>query len=759
MPYPEDSRLTTLEIRQQATPRQLATELHEAVLAASAMQVFTRMEMCHNTRRCCWAGQQQDGRRGPAEENERMFRWQGAPDLRIPLADTTIRRLMLIRAGVANRGDLRIAPRSVKQPGATDGDMTAIWQGVMEYFLDVQNDRISSALDLFNVCTEEFGYCGLLPDWKKKRRMELKKMTFQQLADTLQQQEIEKLQAAAMDVGADPESVLTEEASTAIVQKVTMMLEDMLAQGGTPNAEHIALVQSVDPAIRDSEARRVISGLRKAVGDQVEYQVPRDDGGMPESKVLVPWVNFIHPHDMTGKGECDWFCLPEYLTETEIKTRSAKHSENWNAAATKKLLEMQKNKLFHTLYTGVGSGAGGKLQGWIANGVGVGLEASSQALEKMPRWLVIYQYRRVVDRQGMPRIIKCAFHPAMQEEGDLLMWQETDHEALPLIVETAEPVAFALLSRGVCDIILDKQNFVKDSFDNEGARSQLGSNPPLLRSASTHVGVKPGKELYARRSGSSFEGSQFMDVPLVDQGTFKMMELVERAVNRYYFDDDSTPEESKRMFHEWMTFRAVRVYRELLRLLWRSIQENVQDLQVSSIAGRAVRLSANRDQLQGEADIHIGVHLDGYGDEAAEKFIKVYGQMVQNDRAGNIDANEGMQIIGSLLSPMYARRLVLTAPQAAGKIQADQELRITKIMAGIPVEYEENVAAPQMRMDVLQKWAAIPGNVQRAQTDPTISAMLMKEQQMLTFQQQQQTTNKQTGRTGVPPNTPEELAA
>jgi len=755
MRYTEENRLTTLEIRQQAKPLHLAHELHEAVIAASAMNVFTRMENCHNTRRCCWAGQQQDGRRGPADENDRMFRWQGAPDLRIPLADTVIRRMMLIRAGVMNRGDLRIAPRNVKSGVQTGEDMGAVWQGVMEYFMDVQQDRVAAALDLFNVCTEEFGYCGLLPDWKKKLRMELKKMTFQQLADALQQQEFAALQTQWQEAGMDAESMMTPEIEDAIVMKVTMLLEDMLAQGGAPTAEHLALVQAVDPAVSRSEARRVISGLRKAVGDAVEYHTPRDDGGMPETKVLVPWINFIHPHDMGGKGETDWFDLPEYLTETEITTRSAKGAENWDAAATKKLIETQKNKLFHSLI----ENSGGKLAGWLANGVGVGLEASSAALEKMPRWLVIYQYRRVTDLNGLPRIIKCAFHPAMQEDGDLLMWQETDHENLPLIVETAEPVAYAMLARGACDVIVDKQNFVKDSFDSEGARSQLGSNPPMMRGAKDHVGVKPGKELFARRSGSSFEGAEFMRVPEVDQGTFKMMELVERAVNRYYFDDDSTPQESKRMFHEWVTFRAVRVYRELIRLMWKSIQENVQDLQVSSIAGRAVRLSANRDQLQGEADIHIGVHLDGYGDEAAEKFIKVYGQMVQNDRAGNIDANEGMQIIGSLLSPMYARRLIVPAQVAAAKIEDDQENRITKIMAGVPVKYQDFVTSPEKRMEVLQAWAQLPGNIARAQSDPTVAAMMAKEEKMLIFQQQQQTTNKQAGRTGVKPNTPEDLAA
>ena len=744
MPKPEEARITTVEIHEQVKPAQLSIELHDAVLAASSMRAFERLENCHNTRRCCWAGQQEDGRRGPAEENDRMFRWRDAPDLRVPLADTVIRRLMLIRAGVVNRGDLRIAPRRIDPQKPGSDDMAAVWQDVLEYFLDITNAQTTASMDLLSTCVEEFGYAGLLPDWQVKRRMELKKITIQQIAD--------QIIAQAQNAIADDSGAVEQSLSDEVSQQIATRLETIMLPG-TPTPEDIALIRAVDPAMSEREARKVIAALRKSAGEPVEYHAPRDDGGVPTTKVLVPWINFIHPHDMTGTGGTNWFDVPDYLTESDIREREK--SEKWDKKATQKLIDTQRNKLFHTLFSAAGRSNGGTLQGWIANGVGVGLEASPSALEKNPRWLVIYQYRRVVDANGLPRVIKCAFHPRMTEENDLLMWQETDHEELPLIIDTAEPVAFAMLARGACDIIVDKQNFVKDSLDNEGARSQLGSNPPMLRPLKEHVGIKPGKEIYARRSGNSFEGSQFMDVPQVDKGTFEMMSAVERQVLRYYFDAEDTPEEARRMFHEWVTFRQVRVYRELVRRLWKIIQENIDEIQVSSIGGRAVRLSATRDQLQGEADIHIAVHLDGYTEEAAEHFLDALGKLVQMDRGGNVDWTAATEIAGRLISPTYARRLIMPAQVATGRVIDDQEMRIAKVMAGVPVRYDDRVSNPQLRMQVLQQWAEMPGNVQRAASDPTVAKMMQKEYDMLQFQDQQQSVNPVTGRTGVKPNEPE----
>jgi hypothetical protein len=334
---------------------------------------------------------------------------------------------------------------------------------------------------------------------------------------------------------------------------------------------------------------------------------------------------------------------------------------------------------------------------------------------------------------------------------DLLLWEPTDHEDLPVVCETSEPVLYAMLARGVPEIIADKQNFVKDTMDNEGARGQLGSNPPFKRSAKQHVGIKPGIEMYAKTSGQAHEGSEFLKVPVVDQGALKMLEKAELLVEQYYFRSIDTAPEDKALFVESVTFASLRCYKEFVRLLWRLVQENVGDLQVSRINGRNVRLNVQRDQLQGEADISIGIHLDGYSKEGAERFMKM-AEKIKSLDAGNVDWNEVTNMAAQMLSPTHARRLIIPAEAANGKAIDEQETRIAKIMAGIPIDYPERVANPSLRMQVLMKWAQMPGNMARAQADPQIAELFNKEYDSLEFHEAQQNENPIIGRTGVKPN-------
>jgi hypothetical protein len=748
----DTERIKTLEPREKPTAQQLIDELLESIRAMGAMGVFERLLRCHKTAECQWAGQQPDGRRGEADSELPVFRWKGSPDLKIPLAAKLIRWLTMLRMSVFNRGDARIGPRRAPamdgagadgQNGGTD--LAATWQYTMEYFRCVGDYSLAKCYELFSTCVEEFGYALILGDWLKKQRMELATVTIQQLTDALIEAQREQLIAQALeaDPQIDAEAFLAEKDGE-IVQLVQQQLEELTAPGAEISELHVELVQGVDARMSDGEARKVIQALRANPGQAAEYHAPRDDGGVFEAEALVPGVNCLHSYDMTGDGKADFVAVPRYWSEAKINERA--RAEKWNKKATEKLIKDCKNKLFDEL------GAQGfeGVPEWALNGVGIGCVPNKQAMEKIPRWLVVYVYRKVTTKAGLPMVYKAVVNPHMPK--DLLLWKATDMEELPILCETSEPVVYAMMAKGVPDVILDKQNFVKDTLDSEGARGQLGSNPPLLRTAGQNVGLRPGIELYARKSGTSFEGSKFMDVPVVDQGSLKVVEMVERLVEEYYFRGQTTDEADKQLFVEHMTFRSIRCYRELLRLMWRQIQENIETLQVSRINDREVNLEANRDQLKGEADITIGVHLDGYSQGSAEKFMTVMEKLVSMDRGGVIDSNEAVNTAAQLMIPTYARRLITSSEAADGKTVDDQETRIAKMAAGVPMQYAERVENPPLRMQVLQQWAQMPGNIERAQLDPNFAALLEKEQQWLTVQDQQQNENPLIGRTGVKPN-------
>lgn len=746
----DEQRITTLEAREIPSAKSLIDECKEAIVAASAQGMFSRLLRCHNTRHCEWSYRQQDGRLGDKDEEMPTFRFKGAPDIRVPLCDTIVRWLTLLRMSVFNRGTPSIGPQRLPQSTGNTGTDTVglaqLWQGTMEHFLSVSDWVMSKAFKLFSTCVEELGHGILLADWRPTLREELCVMTLQQLSDALIAQNRallnEELAAEAMAAGISPDAMpgITPDQDAALVQESLIALEQMLME---PGPTGWALVQSIDSRITDAEAKRVLSQLRKAATVEASYFAPKDDGGTWVVEAPVPWVSALYPHDFRGDGNDDWFARPVYLSEAQVRARAM--AENWDKAGVAELLENGKNKFWAELSWAEGAD-------WILNGTGIGLNINVEAMEKMPRFLVVEMWRKVTNRKGLPRIAKAIFNPHLTDH--LLLWLPTDLDRLPVVMDTSEAVTYVMQAKGAADIIEDKQNFVKDSLDAEGARGRLGSNPPLMRTLSQHVDMRPGVQLYTKRSGMTFEGSQFMEIPGVDIGHLKIVEKVELLVNQYYFRDTTTLPEDRAMFTEEVIYRSLRAYRELLRVLWFQVQENIESLQISRINGIEVQLDARRDQLQGEADVHIGVHLDGYSKDAAEKFVKVFTQLSQADRFGNLDAAEGMKIATELLAPTYARRLAMSSEKASSRVIDEQEGRIAKIMAGVPVSYAEQISNPGLRLQVMEQWLSVPGNAQRAQTDPVIGQLMQKELEWLTFQQQQQTVNPTTGRTGVTPNEP-----
>jgi hypothetical protein len=753
-----EDRITTLEPGQEPKASILIEEMKEHILAASSEDVYAKLEHCHNVRRCQWAGKPAfgDGRQADGKDGEgNAWRWKGAPILSVPTADRHVRWHTLIESTVDDMGDMRIQPRRAAAAPTGGEDLAEVWQNTLEYFLDEGDRHQSYQSKLFDTCKWELGYALQLVEVEKTMRNELRTMNVQQLTDALVKRAQDELMQQAMEAadGAeiDPREVITAEVMQTITESIAIDIETLLASAGKPTPWALEIVAAVDERISDKEAAKVLSQLRDDPTAEAEYVSPKEDGCVVKLETLVPWVNCIHPNTMDGECRTDAIYIPRYKNETQLREHAMRRK--WDAGTLQTLIESHKNQFFAELCTSIGA----TLPGWGLNGMGIGLIVSTEALNKFPHWMFVEVYRRITDKFGRPMVYRGAFHPNMPDK--MLEWSMTDLTELPILGDTSEPVGRAMEARGVPQIVVDKQNFVKDSLDNEGARSQLGSNRPLLRTSGVHAGISPGKELFAKRSGNSFEGSQFMDVPDVDMGTLKLIEIVDKLVDDYYFNSATTSPEDKRAYRQSLMMNAKRLRVARLRLMWTLLQEKIDRVQASSINGRAVNLDARRDQLQGAAAISIGVHVDGLSQDAAEKFIKVWQMMLQNDRGGTLDYVEGMNMIMRLFAPAYAPRLIMSRAAASGRIVDEQQQRITKIMAGIPLEYPEKPSAPEMRLQVLQQWQSIPDNMMKLQSDRVAAFLMQKEQEWLRFQNQQQNVNAVTGRTGVTANTAEEMAA
>jgi hypothetical protein len=736
--------LTTIEPHEEPQAAALIREMKDAIVTASSMGAFEKLKRCHETTKCIWADQQKDGRLGKAKDNNRekslLFRWPGAPDMAVPLADTIIRWLVMIRTSVFNRGDSRIRPeRFIEGEGTSSGSVTeksAMWQDVVDYFLNKQDWMIAKAYGLFSTCVEEFGFSIIMVDWLKKRRNELCRISLQQLTDSVTQIIISRAEAEALPGQPfDPQQV---------VDQVELMMRSLIFEGVTPSDDDTALLMEAMPGIPKSEVKLVIKQFIEDADDDAEYIKPQDDGGVPIVEAYIPFINSLTPSDMTGDGQTDWIAIPKYFSESALLETAA--LEEWDPAVVKQVIDTQKNNFFYEMFSGAGN-----VPSWTLNGVGISLTPDKRAMQESPRFMVFYIRRKIVNSKGLPMVYKGVLHHNIPDK--MLLWEPTNQREIPMLVETSEDVQYAILARGVPEIVADKQNFVKDSINSEGARGQLGSNPPFVRSRGMHVGMRPGLELDGGRGASTFADSKFLDVPIVDQGTIALMDRAERYVRDYYFCHAETDPNDKRMFMEQLSFRSLRCITKLIKILWGQTQENIDDLHVSNIAGRAVTLDVtSRDQLAGEADVNVAFHLDGLNKDSSDKFFEIAGQLLQNDQAGRVDKGELTEIMVSLAAPTYARRLIIPGPQAAEQVIREQDARIAQIIAGVPMVYQQNVSAPEARLQRMQEWLANPENQALAMSNATRQELVQKEMEYLQFAFDQQTINPQAGRTGVKPN-------
>ncbi len=473
--------------------------------------------------------------------------------------------------------------------------------------------------------------------------------------------------------------------------------------------------------------------------------MPQDDGGLPVMKAHIPYVSILTPHDMTGDGQTDWYAVPEYYSRSALQEVSK--LEGWNEVLTQRVIDTQKNKFFYEWFGQVGL----SVPDWALNGMGIALSPDKNAMKDSPRWMVFRIQRKIADENGLPMVYRGVCHPFVEE--GMLLWEPTDLREIPMVVETSEDVEYAVQARGVADIVIDKQNFIRDSINSEGARGQLGSNPPFVRAQGVHVGVRPGLELDGGRGRVTFADSEFLEVPKVDEGTFSLMDRAEMYVRNYYYCHKDTPPEDKKLFMENQGYRSLRCVTKIIQLVWSLIQSNVDSLQVSNIAGRSVNLDVkSRDQLAGEVDVSVGFHMDGFSEDASDKFSKLAEKLLQSDQAGRIDKGALTEIMVQLMAPAYARRLIVPGEQAAAMVISDQDSRISKIVAGVPMEYVQNVSAPQARLQRVQEWLSNPDNFALASSSQTRQDLVQKELDYLQFAIGQQTTNPAAGRTGVKPN-------
>ena len=738
--------LAVMEPRSKPDLDLMIRELRDAINAANALGVFEKLETCHMTKRCLWANQRADGRYGaPAKDTKNLYWWQGAPETRRHKADEIVLERAGIRALVLHRGQVSVTPslrsRSVGEMGLPDEANVDAWQIVLDYYRKLTQRKTTYAWRLHSTTVEEFGYSIMHTAWVNRWRDAKRTLSLEQLLELIAGRERDGLlqEFAAGGVVLPDSGQLAPEIVMQIQERAQMTVDLLLAAAGSADAVQY-LIETVDPDMNPAEARIVLREL--AAGKAATYYAPEDAGGIPVPMALVPWVNVIHPASLTGDGDAAWFAIPEWMDRAELENRAA--AEGWDEAFVKKVLE-HPNKMMPELLSISLANA----HSWVLCGAGIGLQIDqNNANDQSPLYNVTHVWREAVSAAGRKMIYRTVMNPLVTDVCGL--HECTKLKALPFNVDTSEPVNNAMLARGVGEVVVAPQNHIMDLMDGEGARAQLGSNPPLQRGADQHVPVRPGMQIHTRTVGTRGV-NEFLQTPRVDEGALKLIEIHERNVDLRYFRGEFSDPDTKAQQKELLAYEAMDSLAAFWRLTWAVIQANLDELRLERIAGRDVHVSITGEELQGESEIDVGFNVSGLNGDSSDKWMTVLEKLLAFDN-GELDRGAILMDLAMMMNPAMAKRLIIPGDVAAGKVADDQETRIAKIMAGVPVRYPQRQTNPQLRGKIQQNWEQTPGNIPRALQDETVATMMQKEKEYLKDQEVQYQDNPIVGRTLAKPN-------
>lgn len=729
----DDSNAALLEPREKPDARMMLAEIRDALNEAQNTGLFDRLRMAHQTRRCWWENQQSDGT-VPAQADKTYLPWKGAIAHRVPLAHLIVSELTMLQMTVLNRGDVEVKPRQ----SAEDLDKAGIWTLVFNYYLECQmpaalltlKEHLRKNLRLLFDAKNELGYAMTSIRWRKRRAQVERKLTVEDLLKAAQQQEMERVLSEL------PEGTqLAPDQEEGIVEAARLLVETALSNpDDTPLVD---LVRRVDEDVVEAEARKAGRALRSA--NETTYFSVEDAGGIPEVTTLIPWLNCGHTLDLSEDGKGSAFFVREVYTLATLRARA--EEEEWPAAFLAAVEAGPNTSLFQTSQ----NWDDGK---WIMNGTSMLMELGKAAGD-MKYFEIIRRVGKAVSKTGLETIYETVlFHGCEEHVGRHIALSKESHE-LMFVTHAFEPTLHAWLSRGVPEILLTLQKGLKKLYDAETCRAELGSVPPLqVNSDNSHVRPMPGMVMTNKQ-----RDNMFLRTPESDGGAYRLRQELKQWADELFYRGQGVDPELKRAFREDLAAEALCTLSQVYRGMWKLIQRHTDMVRASRVAGQPVNLKADKQDLQGDADVSIAFNIGVLSDEMASKFLDFGTKVMTSDRSGAMDAFEFVRTAWQMFDPSAARRLIRQREATTGAEIKEAQMLIANMTAGQPVQVPDNINY-ELWEQVLLDWWGNPETQQMVAARPMLQQQVQEVWRAVQFQREQKTTNVQWGRTGQAPIPP-----
>ena len=715
-------RIAKLEAREVPDAGKIIEEVRSSLMNALSMGVFEKIAECHSIRRCLWSNQAADG----LKHGDNVFPWDRALDAKVRVAEKIIVDHVRIRMAAVRSGNVQIGPENELE----DAGKAQLWDSVLRYYRNQTKRRMTNEMKLFFTCVEEFGYGIMHVDWRERLQLLPQRITLDQVLSRMVQDKLQEM-ADAMGGQMPDEAMQQSVTETSAITVQEMLLDD-------DKSGMVRMLQSYDPQMISSEARRVITQLR--AGPEATYYAPRSMGGLPCIRAMIPWVNCLHGIELNAGETTTWMAVPEWLTEFEVRLR-AEQCE-WNPALVEKVLEMPNRGLVEMLNSTV------LLPDWVLNGTGLGLTPDRQSQYRQPLYQILTVYRTAINAAGVPAVYETTVSPMIPDA--VLAHECEEVPMMPFVVEAREPAALVVQSRGIPELVQTNQTFQKKMKDANCAAAELAAFPPNLQEPGDYQKPQPGSPIYVRNAGSGGrQNERFLNVPGVDEGALKAVQMDKEEVDEMFHRGPNADPDMKRLLMDDLGAAAVMTLEEVVRVLWAHVQAYVSTVTATRIAGRAVSVKATEEDLMGSADVNVEFSALSLNHKAATEMADWMGKLAPLDRGGRIDWGAGVEVLARAFDAQLAERIVLPGDVAAQQVEDQEQGDIAKIVSGQLPPVRQG--AEEVRLRKISEWMQNPTSQQMMQGDPAIQQRIEQRIQAYQFALTQR-QNAVIGATGYDPS-------
>lgn len=728
--------------------------------------VYGRARLNYETRRCLWANQSVDGKKWQAPKGKEIFPWPGASDARVPLVDKYIREDVAFLMTVRRR--MRTTVSGVGTEDAGFGNrMTQLlrWQ---------QNTQMRKEWGRENRLFASYGLEGgaaLMKIWWAKERV----LEYQEI-------DIETIRAAAMQEGLAVQATGGQGAeeggelnamdamgrqggmgAMAPQQGPAGLLLSLLLVEETEAEAGDVLLQLLDGSgelgLTKRKARRLARELRTEGHGKIAVPVVVKD--RPQVKALRLNEDVFLAPEATGVGEEVY--ERELVTEGQLRERVG--TLGWDEEFVEAVIETQRGVMSFAGngFAGRSGSSGNGSVVYVGNGAG-GL--TSRLFE------IIHAYRKVWDEDGVPEIRYTCFSPGLIRKdrkgsfttearrhggdgsefakgtvgydgplgysgGDLnfVLWERDKRSEL---VDDAP---------GYGEMAATMQRQIKVEWDARVDRNSMATLPPMFH--------RPGQEPERWGPGARMplmrrDDVGFVEAPKYDPGSKEEEETVRKFADEYFgrsVDEQNMVEGQtlkQEMADTWME-ACGQIDEWILKLDQQFLPEQIIIRVVGSQKGQS--LSMTKDEIQGSFDLSVGYSTENMDQQVKAAKIGLLERVMAMDVNGIVDRDAAMAEAFELVDPSMGERILKPVEAAKQAELEDEDLVMSKMAAGIPVDIKPGQAY-QLRLGRLKQLLTQSPMVQRKYgLDQNFKSLVDWRAQQLGHQVEQR-ENAQIGRLG-----------